>query len=128
MTNQRGVGKGLMTEQQLFLIHDEFINTVNHNSGRIDKIYYCIDICESSINRKPNIGMALNAKFDYPDIDFKKSIVVGDSLSDMILGERLGMKRVLIYSDFSQLVEKQYYDFMFHSLQNFSENLCEQEC
>jgi histidinol-phosphate phosphatase family protein len=125
VTNQRGVGKGIMTELQLLSIHDKLIKSVNQSAGRIDKIYYCTDILETSENRKPNIGMAIKAKVDYPNIEFRKSIIVGDSLSDMIFGEKLGMKRALINAELNPLCEKKYYDFTFNSLVEFSNYLFE---
>ena len=125
VTNQRGVGKGIMTELQLLSIHDKLTKAVNQSAGRIDKIYYCTDILETSENRKPNIGMAIKAKMDYPNIEFRKSIIVGDSLSDMIFGEKLGMKRVLINVELNPLCETKYYDFTFNSLVEFSNYLFE---
>jgi len=96
VTNQRGVGKGMMTEDDLIIIHNNMISEINRHQGRIDKVYYCTDIDKDSPNRKPNSGMALQAKSDFPDIDFKKSIMVGDDVSDMEFGNRLGMKTILI--------------------------------
>jgi len=125
VTNQRGVGKGFMTELQLLSIHDNLIKEVNESAGRIDKIYYCTDLLESSENRKPNIGMAMKAKSDYPDIEFRKSIIVGDSFSDMIFGDKLGMLRVLINLELNPLCDAKYYDFAFHSLFEFSNYLFE---
>ena len=40
VTNQRGVGKGLMTEDELITIHENMRKKVDEESGRIDKIYY----------------------------------------------------------------------------------------
>lgn len=91
VTNQRGVGKGLMSEEELITIHKEMCKDIKEESGRIDKIYYCTDISESSECRKPNIGMALQAKKDFPEINFTKSIIIGDSISDMLFGNNLGM-------------------------------------
>ena len=96
VTNQRGVGKGLMTENDLIFLHEQMMNTIIKNSGRIDKIYYCTAISDNSENRKPNVGMAMKAKFDFPEIDFRKSIMLGDSMSDMVFGSRLNMKSFLI--------------------------------
>lgn len=96
VTNQRGVGKGIMTENNLIIIHNNMISEINRHQGRIDKVYYCTDIDKDSPNRKPNPGMALQAKSDFPEIDFKKSIMVGDDVSDMEFGNRLGMKTILI--------------------------------
>lgn len=100
VTNQRGVGKGMMSEDDLICIHDKMISEIGICGGRIDKIYYCIDTNEDSLNRKPNPGMAFQARKDFPDIDFKKSIMIGDEVSDMDFGNRLGMKSILInYSE-----------------------------
>lgn len=96
VTNQRGVGKGLMTEDELLRIHEKMILKIEHFGGRIDKIYYCTDTNDNSLNRKPNPGMALQAKIDFPDIDFEKSIMIGDSETDLGFGNGLGMKTISI--------------------------------
>ncbi len=119
VTNQRGVGKGIMTEQDLFLIHEKMLKSIKRKSGRIDKIYYCTDILDSSQFRKPNIGMALNAKSDFPSIDFRKSIMIGDSESDMIFGKTMGMKCFII-NNTSILNKKHHFDKKFESLFEFS--------
>jgi histidinol-phosphate phosphatase family protein len=92
VTNQRGIGKGLMTENMLQDIHKKMIAAIENAGGRIDRIYYCTAISENDPDRKPNTGMALQAKRDFPDIDFSKSIMVGDSESDEIFAQRAGMK------------------------------------
>ncbi len=100
VTNQRGVGLGKMTEVELNEIHKKMLVSIEENLGKIDKIYHCSDAEDSSLYRKPNIGMGLLAKQDFPEIEFSKSIMVGDSISDMEFGEKLGMKCVLINSNF----------------------------
>jgi len=97
VTNQRGVGKGVMSEETLLEIHRNMMAEIEKHGGRVDKIYYCIDINNDSPNRKPNIGMALQAKADFPDIDFSRSVMVGDSESDMEFGRRAGMKTIRNY-------------------------------
>ena len=115
VTNQRGVGKGLFTENQLLLIHKKMIKNINKNFGRICKIYYCIDISDRSKFRKPNIGMGLDAKRDFPEIDFNKSLIIGDSLSDMNFGKKLGMQ--CFYINNTNSYKKNYnYDLKFKSL------------
>ena len=115
VTNQRGVGKGLMTEKDLILIHKKMLKSIKAKSGRIDNIYYCIDILDSSEFRKPNIGMAQRAKMDFPSIDFKKSIMVGDSETDMIFGKNVGMKCFMINSN--RILNKTHgFDLKFESL------------
>lgn len=96
ITNQRGVGKGIMTEKDLVLIHEKMLEHIKVNAGRIDKIYYCTEVSENAECRKPNVGMAIKAKTDFPEINFKKSVMIGDSISDMQFGYKLGMVSFLI--------------------------------
>jgi D-glycero-D-manno-heptose 1,7-bisphosphate phosphatase len=87
VTNQRGVGLGKMTEVELNELHHKMLVSIEENSGKTDKIYYCRNTEDSSLYRKPNIGMGLLAKQDFPEIEFSKSIMVGDSISDMEFGK-----------------------------------------
>lgn len=96
VTNQRGVGRGIMNEEDLILIHERMSIEIQLNFGKIDAIYYCTEVSDDSDCRKPNIGMGKKALIDFPEIELTKSIIVGDSRSDMIFGERLNMKKVLI--------------------------------
>lgn len=97
VTNQRGVGKGLMTENELQDIHKRMLSEIRKVGGRLDQIYYCVDINNDSLNRKPNPGMALQAQKDFPEIVFEESIMIGDSASDREFGNRLGMKTILLH-------------------------------
>ena len=98
VTNQAGVGKGLMTEKDLKEVHRLMLKTINLLDGRIDKIYAATSHPEQDVDkmRKPHTGMALSAKKDFPDIDFSKSIIVGDSVGDMQFGKSTGMKTVFV--------------------------------
>ena len=57
-------------------------------------MYYCTEL-ESNC-RKPNTGMALRAKNDLPAIDFTKSVIVGNSMSDMEFGRNIGAVTVFV--------------------------------
>lgn len=96
VTNQRGVGKGLFSEIDLISIHESMVKEIEFNSGKIDKVYYCTDVSEFAICRKPNTGMAFKALSDFPEIDFNKSYMVGDSDTDLMFAQKLGMKKILI--------------------------------
>ena len=92
VTNQRGIGRGLMTVQDLESIHEAMMKEVTAAGGRIDAIYFCSDVQdEGSTHRKPQPGMALDAKAQFPEIDFSRSLMAGDSSGDMEFGTRLGM-------------------------------------
>ena len=98
VTNQKGIGKGLMTEADLDGIHTHMLEQVAAVGGRIDKVYYCPDLDEQSPNRKPNPGMGLQAAQEHPEIDFSRSIMVGNTMGDMQFGKTLGMTTVFIPS------------------------------
>ena len=96
VTNQRGVGKGLMTVDDLTNIHEKMLIRITAASGRIDKIYFCTELDNSCFDRKPNPGMAHQAKKDFPQIDFSKSIMIGNKLSDMQFGKSVGMCTIYV--------------------------------
>lgn len=97
VTNQQGIGKGIMHAEDLELIHKNMIYELSYFGGKIDKVYYSPFLAsENHPTRKPAIGMALQAKKDFPAIDFSKSIMVGDSGSDIEFGKNAGMKTVFI--------------------------------
>lgn len=97
VTNQQGIGKEIMTHQDLSNVHNSLLEQINYFGGQIDQIYYCPDLAyEDSPNRKPNPGMAFQAKKDFPSINFRKSIMVGDSDSDIQFGNTLKMTTVRI--------------------------------
>ncbi|MDB5230604.1 MAG: family hydrolase [Chitinophagaceae bacterium] len=96
VTNQRGVGKGLMSEADLSGIHDFMVTEIIKAGGRLDRIYYSTGLDNTCEERKPNPGMAHLAKKDFPAIGFSKSIMVGNKLSDMEFGRNAGMFTVFV--------------------------------
>jgi len=97
VSNQQGVGKGLFTDEDLANVHQHMLRDIAESGGRIDKIYICTDLASNnSPNRKPETGMAMQAKHDFPEVDFRQSIMVGDSESDMAFGYRCGMRCVYL--------------------------------
>lgn len=96
VSNQRGVGKGKMSLSDLEDIHAYMMYDIKKHGGRIDKIYFCTDVDNASPDRKPNPGMAYQAKFDFPHIDFSKSIMVGNKPTDMLFGRNAEMHTVFI--------------------------------
>ena len=123
VTNQRGIGRGLMTDQDLNEIHTFMLESIEQRGGRIDRIYYAPDLENDAINRKPNIGMGLTAKTEFPSIEFAKSVMVGNNLSDMKFGKGLDMKTVYVettkpLNDMDELI-----DLKLKSLVEFAEML-----
>lgn len=97
VTNQQGVGKNLMTTEDLDKIHNVILKEVQKLGGSIDAIYFAPQLKSTNSNmRKPEIGMALQAKEDFPNIDFTKSVILGDSKSDMEFGRKANMIPILV--------------------------------
>lgn len=116
VTNQQGIGKEIMTHEDLSKVHSSLVEQITFFGGQIDEIYYCPDLeHEDSPNRKPNPGMGFLAKKDFPEINFRKSIMIGDSESDIQFGNILRMTTVRISTISDPLA-----DFTHPSLKDFS--------
>jgi histidinol-phosphate phosphatase family protein len=98
ITNQRGVAKGVTRLEDLNIIHKNLLYNVKQAKGKIDKIYFCTDMENTSVNRKPNTGMGLQAQKDFPDVEFSKSIMIGNTLSDMQFGRNIGVAYTIFLS------------------------------
>lgn len=122
VTNQRGIGRGLITEKDLNFIHNKMLNIFCKEGIKIDKIYHCPHDYEKQVCdcRKPKIGMALQAKKDFPGINFSNSIMVGDSISDMEFGNKLGMILIYISNIKNSQLKNLSVDYIFSSLYDFA--------
>jgi D-glycero-D-manno-heptose 1,7-bisphosphate phosphatase len=96
VTNQRGIGKGLMTVEDLVGIHSNMQAEIVAASGRLDKVYFCSSTDNNCYARKPNPGMAFQAQKDFPSVNFNKSIMIGNKLSDMEFGRNAGMYTIFV--------------------------------
>lgn len=121
VTNQQGIGKGLYTEEDLNMVHTFMLDKVKEAGGRIDAVYFCPYLEKNNdLCRKPNVGMGLQAKSDFPEIDFKQSVMIGDSLSDLQFGRNLGMFTIWISSDPGQKFNPDLVDLRMDSLKEVS--------
>jgi histidinol-phosphate phosphatase family protein len=117
VTNQQGIGKKLYRIEDLELIHKNMVYEIAYHGGKIDKVYFSPYLkSENHPYRKPGIGMALKAKEDISTINFKQSIMIGDSMSDMEFGRNAGMKTIYISEE---ITENDKIDFNFKSLNEF---------
>ncbi|HYF02468.1 MAG TPA: HAD family hydrolase [Patescibacteria group bacterium] len=97
ITNQQGIGKGLMTEEALREIHAHMQRELLKETGfQFDDMYFCADLASAnSFRRKPQPGMLLDAIKKW-GIDAEKSWMIGDSISDAQAGKAAGVKTILI--------------------------------
>lgn len=100
VTNQRGIARGLMTEDDLAVIHQHMQQMLLERTGHgVDAIYHCphgrADGCDC---RKPNPGMLIRAAAEQ-GIALHQSWLIGDSESDVEAGITAGCRAVLVDSE-----------------------------
>jgi len=99
VTNQQCIAKGLLSEQALNDIHQNMCNELQSAGMHIDIVLAATEFKNGQAQRrKPNTGMAFEAQEAFPNIDFQKSIMVGDTNTDILFGKKLGMYTVLVAS------------------------------
>ena len=97
VTNQAGVGKGLMTTTSLDEVHRVLIDRLTATGGRVDAVFACVHCADEGCDcRKPEPGLAWQARRRFPDIDVARSVMVGDSPSDVDFARAAGMRAVFI--------------------------------
>ena len=122
ITNQSGVARGLFTEETL-----KDMNTFLQEMTGVDAIYYCPHHPNGDVDRyrrickcrKPEIGLLEQACMDF-DIDMNRSYMVGDRASDILTGQRAGIKTVLLESGYgsARLEQNVTPDYVFTDLRN----------
>ena len=96
VTNQSGVSRGLIKEEDLLHINDFIMSELTNNNIPLIKIYYCTDHPDFiSDRRKPKAGMFLEASKDF-DLELRNCLMIGDSASDMEPAIALGMDSMLV--------------------------------
>jgi histidinol-phosphate phosphatase family protein len=99
VTNQQCIAKGLLSEQALNDIHQNMCNELQNAGMHIDIVLAATEFKNGQAQRrKPNTRMAFEAQEAFPNIDFQKSIMVGDTNTDILFGKKLGMYTVLVAS------------------------------
>ena len=103
VTNQSGIARGLLTEDDLFNIHAELVRRLATERVVIDALYYCPHLPEATVPgygldcdcRKPKPGMLLQAAQDW-GIDLAHSFMVGDQPRDVEAGRAAGVRSILL--------------------------------
>ncbi len=96
VTNQRGVGRQLMTEEMLQRINANMCQEIEAAGGKIDRVYYATALSDKDPVRKPNPGMAVQARREFRDIHPDKCLMIGNNVSDMQFGRNAGMYTVFL--------------------------------
>ncbi|MBV9849703.1 MAG: HAD family hydrolase [Armatimonadetes bacterium] len=92
ISNQQGVGKGLMTMDDLIAIERRMEEALAQEAGaRIDRCYYSTELASAnSPRRKPGPGMLLEAARDF-GLSLAETVFAGDSPTDIQAGHAAGV-------------------------------------
>lgn len=96
ITNQAGIGRGMMSEDDLKSIHQHLEEELKKNKVKISGIYYCPhEMNENCQCRKPKPGLLLQAAKEH-NLDLKDTIFIGDDERDFQMGKSVGCKTILV--------------------------------
>ena len=96
VSNQAGIGRGLITLDQYHAVQQEFLR----QAGEVDGSYYCPDAPGTpSKRRKPEPGMVLEAAAEH-GIDLAESWFVGDKAIDVECGRRAGTRTIQVLTGY----------------------------
>lgn len=106
VTNQSGIARGLVSIENLNLIHKKIQEELGAEGVEVFKIYYCPHLPQDNCDcRKPKLGMIKEIEHL---IDKEKSFVVGDKETDVEFGKNLGIKTILITNDENVITNADY--------------------
>lgn len=96
VSNQSGVGRGLITPNEARLVHRRFVSVLEQAGVRLDAAYYCPHAPDEGCScRKPQPGLLLDAAREH-GIDLRRSIMIGNSESDIGAGKAAGTFTILL--------------------------------
>ncbi len=96
VTNQSGVGRGIITLKDLEAIHGRLQGLLEQEDAALDAIYFCPHHPDDGCRcRKPNVGMVERAQSEL-QLDLRHSYLIGDHARDIQLAKRVGAKAILI--------------------------------
>ena len=95
VSNQAAVGKGLLRRSTLTQITNRFVKALREAGARIDAVYYCPHTAEQGCEcRKPREGLLREAAAEWR-LDLSRSVLVGDSMSDVEAARAADCKIIL---------------------------------
>ncbi len=106
ITNQSGIARKYLSEKDLKLLHNHLVAQLKKEKIEITDIYFCPhhpdDKCPC---RKPNTGLIERARLKHK-IDISSSYMIGDNECDVLLGEKIGLKTILVLTGLGKKTRK----------------------
>jgi len=103
VTNQPVVARGVASEQEIELVHEELNRRLQARGAHIDAFYFCPHHPKATLDqyrttcscRKPEPGMILRAAQER-GVDLSRSVMIGDTTQDIVAGNRAGVRTILV--------------------------------
>ncbi len=96
-TNQPAARKGKTTDQNLQEVHQEVLNGIQLDGGKIDKSFISPYLKEDNHpDRKPGVGMLERAFGEFPNVDLSNSWMVADGATDILCGKNFGLQTAFV--------------------------------
>ena len=103
VSNQAGIGRGMMSEEDLAKIHARMQSDVKAAGGRIDAVYHCPHTWDEGCwCRKPSPGLLFAAQRAH-HLDLSRTYFIGDDERDEEAAVRAGCRSILVSEDRSLL-------------------------
>ena len=96
VTNQRGIALGVLTAAGVEEIHRRMTLELAGAGATVDGFYYCPHDHGECDCRKPDVGLFRQAQRDFPEVDFARSVMIGNAGFDMEAGRRIGARCIFI--------------------------------
>lgn len=117
ITNQGGIEKGIMQEQDVDNVHQRMFELLGQaGCPSIDALYYSVSSRKNDLFAKPNTGMFKRCEKEHPHIKFSKGVFVGDKISDLKAAVKIGARPVLVRTGYGSETEKELNKFTYKKL------------
>jgi len=116
ITNQSGVGRGLLTLEQVERVNRGLESMMETIGAPLTATYFCPHAPDADCEcRKPSTSLLLQAAREH-GFDPGQSIVIGDKASDIELGKRVGALTILIEGEHTDAARSSNPDVMVKDL------------
>lgn len=117
ITNQGGIEKGIMTQEDVDLVHKKMLELFGQaGCPSIDAIYYSASSRKDDMYAKPNTGMFKRCEKENPHIKFAGGYFVGDKISDLKAAVKVGAIPVLVRTGYGVETEKELNKFTYKNI------------
>lgn len=131
VTNQTGPARDYYPESHVLALNNRLLSLLGKEGATLDKVYYCPHLATGSVKeysfdcncRKPKPGMIEQALKDFPQIDIKKSYVIGDKATDIELAYNVNCKGILLTTGYGQQVLDGTYQNLIHKPAYITESI-----